>query len=82
METIEIKIRNVDADVIAKIDRLASQKDQSREEFIRRLLRRFTDTPFMQDIVDQVEVEKLLLDVANHIHEQNEELERMLNEQK
>ncbi|MDR2976709.1 MAG: ribbon-helix-helix protein, CopG family [Streptococcaceae bacterium] len=82
METIEIKIRNVDADVIAKIDRLASQKDQSREEFIRRLLRRFTDTSFMQDIVDQVEVEKLLLDVANHIHEQNKELERMLNEQK
>lgn len=47
MKTKEIKIRDVDEKIINKIDWLAAQKHQSREEYLRMLLRRLTEAPFL-----------------------------------
>lgn len=49
MKTKDIKIRNVDEKIIKKIDWLASQKNQSREEYLRMLLRRLTEASFLVD---------------------------------
>lgn len=47
MKTKTIIIRDIDEQIVNKIDWLASQKNQSREEYLRMLLRRLTEAPFL-----------------------------------
>lgn len=49
MKTKQILIRNVDEQIVKKIDWLAAQKNQSREEYLRMLLRRLTEASFLVD---------------------------------
>lgn len=47
MKTKTIIIREIDEAIVNKIDWLAAQKHQSREEYLRMLLRRLTEAPFL-----------------------------------
>lgn len=47
MKTKTIIIREIDEPIVNKIDWLAAQKQQSREEYLRMLLRRLTEAPFL-----------------------------------
>ena len=48
----EIRIRNVDAAAVVKIDRLARERGMSRSEFLRRYLERLSVTPQLQERED------------------------------
>jgi hypothetical protein len=59
----EIKIRQLDDILIAKIDRLARSKRQSRQEYLAMILRRLTEAPFLvEQATNYIEVERLLLE--------------------
>lgn len=47
MKTKPIIIREIDEQIVNKIDWLAAQKKQSREEYLRMLFRRLTEAPFL-----------------------------------
>lgn len=47
MKTKTIIIREIDEPIVKKIDWLAAQKHQSREEYLRMLLRRLAEAPFL-----------------------------------
>jgi hypothetical protein len=59
----EIKIRGLDDVLLAKIDRLAMSKKQSRQEYLSMILRRLTEAPFLvEQATNYMEVERLLLE--------------------
>lgn len=73
----DILIRDVDAEIVAKIDRLASEKVQSRQEYLSMILRRLTDAPFLvEQATNYMEVERLLMETI----ETNSRLLRDLKE--
>ncbi|GAB2022330.1 hypothetical protein RyT2_14040 [Pseudolactococcus yaeyamensis] len=60
----DIKIRNLDDDIVRHIDEVAKSKGQTRESYLRMLLRRHTDTPFLMERSYNLEEVGQLLSVA------------------
>ncbi|AYG01141.1 hypothetical protein [Lactococcus allomyrinae] len=79
MATRDIKIRNLDAKVVAKIDGLARRKGQTREEYLRLLLRRLSEAEVLVQRTNHYEaVERQLIDKLEQYSVQLEEIKRGL----
>jgi len=77
----EIKIRGLDDALIAKLDRLAAEKHQSRQEYLAMMLRRLTDAPFLvEQATNYIEVERLLIETIKTNNQLLRELKEILHD--
>jgi len=68
----EIRIRNVDACAVAKIDELAKQKGMSRNQYIKLMIESLSVLDEVKDI--QTDYKNLVLDLAEVIEKNTNEL--------